>query len=190
MPEDILWVYWKRRWQQRVTGEPPDRRQALPPAARPVFSYDALKKHKDLFKHESSLLTQVRTGKVGLRAFLFERKVPDVVTPRCLCGEAPETVAHLVLNCRDLAQPREELRRLMAPKAMQTYRDFVAATAKKKTAHVLIRWLLSTGRFPEYRLAEQYRAEAVRGAAEVAAEAVRSANAAYYQRLAGAPPAS
>jgi hypothetical protein len=73
---------------------------------------------------------------------------------------------------------------------MQTYRDFVAATAKKKTAHVLIRWLLSTGRFPEYRLAEQYRAEAVRGAAEVAAEAVRSANAAYYQRLAGAPPAS
>ena len=190
IPEDILWVHWKRRWQQRVAGEPPDRRRALPPAARPVFSYDALKKHKDLLKHESSLLTQIRTGKVGLRAFLFERKVPDVVTPRCLCGEAPETTAHLVLDCRDLNQQRVELRRTMAPRAMRSYRDFAAATAKKKTAYELLRWLLSTGRFPEYRLAEQYRAEAVREAGEVAAAAVCSARAVHYQRLASASPTS
>jgi hypothetical protein len=38
-------------------------------------------KHAELKKHESSFLTQVRTGKVGLRAFLFQRKVPDVRTP-------------------------------------------------------------------------------------------------------------
>jgi hypothetical protein len=42
---------------------------------------------------------------------------------------------------------------------MRTYRDFAAATAKKKSARVLIRWLLSTGRFLEFRLAERYRAE-------------------------------
>jgi hypothetical protein len=160
-PEEILWVHWKRRWT-RNTGESPDSRWDAAPAARPLFSYDALKKHRHLHKHESSLLTQIRTGKVGLRAFLFERKVPNVATPRCLCGEAPETAAHLVLDCRDLAQPREELRRLMSPKAMRTYRDFATATAKKKNARTIVSWLLSTGRFPEFRLAERYRAEADR----------------------------
>jgi hypothetical protein len=159
IPEDILWVHWKRRWSQHAS-QPLDRHRIPAPASRPAFSYDALKKHKDLRKHESSLLTQIRTGKVGLRDFLFERKVPDVATPRCLCGEAPETAAHLALDCRDLAQQREELRRLMSPKAMRTYRDFATATAKKKSARTLVRWLLSTGRFPEFRLAERYKAEA------------------------------
>jgi len=70
---------------------------------RSTFSYDALKKHHGLRKHESSLLTQIRTGKVSLRAFLFKRKVPEVATPRCSCGEAPETATHLILDCRDLA---------------------------------------------------------------------------------------
>jgi retron-type reverse transcriptase len=157
--EKVLWIHWQRRWQQHA-HEPPDRRRVPAPAAWPIFSYDALKKHKNLLKHESSLLTQIRTGKVGLRAFLFERKIPEVATPRCPCGEAPETAAHLALDCRDLTQQREELQRQMAPKAMRTYRDFVSATAQRRTALKLVRWFLSTGRFPEFRLAEQYRAEA------------------------------
>jgi hypothetical protein len=170
-------------------GEPPDRRRAPAPAAWPTFNYDALKKHHGLLKHESCLLTQIRTGKVGLRSFLFERKVPEVATPWCICGEAPETAAHLVLDCRDLAEQRQELRRTLAPRAMRTYRDFTAATSKKKSAHKLVRWLLATGRFPEFRIAERYRAEAAQGAAALAAEAVRRADAAYYQRLANdAPP--
>jgi hypothetical protein len=139
--------------------EPPDRRRAPVPASQPLFSYDALKKHRDLCKHESSLLTQIRTGKVGLRAFLFERKVPEVATPRCPCGDAPETAAHLVLDCRELNQQREDLRRLLHTKAMRTYRDFATATAKRQRAYTLVRWLLSTGRFPEFRLAKRYRAE-------------------------------
>jgi hypothetical protein len=178
-PEEILWVHWQRRWQQHA-GEPPDRRRVPAPATRPIFSYDALKKHKGLRKHESSLLTQIRTGKVGLRAFLFERKVPDIATPRCPCGDAPETTAHLVLDCQDLTQQREELRRLMAPKAMRTYRDFASATTRENTAHKLVRWLLSTGRFPEFRLAEQYRAAAVQATEELVT--------AYHQRQAGVPP--
>jgi hypothetical protein len=48
----------------------------------------------------------------------------------------------------------------MSPRAMRTYRDFATATAKRKSAHTLVRWLLSTGRFPEFRLAERYKAEA------------------------------
>jgi hypothetical protein len=187
-PEEILWVHWQRRWQQHA-NRPPDRHRVPAPANRPIFSYDVLKKHKDLRKHESSLLTQIRTGKVGLRAFLFERKVPSTVTPWCQCGVAPETAAHIALDCRNLTQQREELRQLMAPKAMRTYCDFTLATEKRKTARILIRWLLSTGRFPEFRLAEQYREEADQTVQEIIAAVVRRDVTAYNQRLAGATPA-
>jgi hypothetical protein len=78
----------------------------------------------------------------------------------------------------------------MSPKAMYTYRDFASATVKRETAYTLVRWLLSTGRFTEFRLAEQYRAEAVQGAVEAAAEAVRRVTAAYHQRLTRASAAS
>ena len=47
----------------------------------------------------------------------------------------------------------------MAPRAIRTYRDFTAATAKRKSAAKLVRWLLATYYFPEFRLAERYRAE-------------------------------
>ena len=77
----------------------------------------------------------------------------------------------------------------MAPRAMCIYCDFTAATSKKKSTYKLVRWLLATGRFPEFRLAERYRAEAAQGVEALVAEADRRANVAYYQRLADdAPP--
>ena len=80
-------------------SELPDRHRVPAPAAWPTFNYDVLKKHHGLLKHESSLLTQICTGKVGLRAFLFEHKVPEVATPWYIYGNAPETAVHLVLDC-------------------------------------------------------------------------------------------
>jgi hypothetical protein len=128
--------------------------------AWPLFNYNALKKHHGLLKYESSLLTQICTGKVGLRAFLFEHKVPEVATPWCIYSEAPETAVYLVLDYWNLVDQRQELRRTMAPRALCTYRDFTAATSKKKSTSKLVRWLLATSRFPEFRLVERYRVEA------------------------------
>jgi hypothetical protein len=78
----------------------------------------------------------------------------------------------------------------MAPRAICTYYDFTAATAKRKSTSKLVRWLLATYHFPEFRLAERYRAEAVQGVEALAAEAARRADAAYYQRLADDTPLS
>ena len=43
---------------------------------------------------------QLRTEKIGLNDFLFTRRVPDVTSPRCECGERRQTVAHILLRCR------------------------------------------------------------------------------------------
>ncbi len=38
----------------------------------------------------------MRTGKVGLQQFLFQRRVPDIDPPLCSCEEVLETMCHIV----------------------------------------------------------------------------------------------
>lgn len=42
--------------------------------------------HTGLNKAERSLAVQMRTGKIGLAAFLYARKVPSVENASCTCG--------------------------------------------------------------------------------------------------------
>jgi hypothetical protein len=113
-------------------------------------------KHKGLKKHESSLLIQVQTGKVGLCAFLFCRGVPEVNIPLYHCGKEEETPTHLALFCLEFSNEREQLQGALAPQALWTTRDFTVATADPTSAPLVVQWLLATGRFPEYRLAHRY----------------------------------
>lgn len=46
-----------------------------------LFQEKTLKRHEGLTKAESSLLIQIRTGDIGLRDFLFKRRVSEVLTP-------------------------------------------------------------------------------------------------------------
>ena len=41
-------------------------------------------------------MIQMRTGKIGLRKFLYERKVPGVEDARCGCKRGEETVRHVL----------------------------------------------------------------------------------------------
>ena len=60
-------------------------------------------------KHESALLTQLRTGKVGFNAFLHSMRVPDVRGPECDCQEGDMTVEHVLLKCPQWNTERAEL---------------------------------------------------------------------------------
>ncbi len=109
---------WQVRWEaiqrRRETATKTERGiHPLEAAEDPRFEKDPLKLHKGLLKHESALLVQMRTGKIGLAAFLFQCKVPGVMTPRCNCGSgAPEKPIHVVLDC---SKYHEERRALAAP---------------------------------------------------------------------------
>src|ERR1700684_3835831 len=83
-----------QRWQREVDrSRARHRGRAEEPADEPPTK-ERLKLHDELQKAESSLLVQMRTGKIGLRAFLFERRVPDVMTPVCSCGDGWGKVYH------------------------------------------------------------------------------------------------
>ena len=99
------------------------------------------------------------TRKIGLRAFLHQRRVPEVLTPGCSCGDPPETPEHLLISCRETAGERRELPEL------RTRRDYEAQIDDLATAGSLARWMLRLGRPHQFDLAESLRREEEAGSA-------------------------
>jgi hypothetical protein len=81
---------WTSAWREDKKGRATYRHTPTPTKV--------LQLHERLSKRESALLVQLRTGKIGLNDFLFNRHVPTVTSPRCSCGERRQTVTH-VLSC-------------------------------------------------------------------------------------------
>jgi hypothetical protein len=122
-----------------------------------------LKKHEGLTKAQSSLLTQARTGDIGLRDFLFRIKVPKVPTPYYECGKGRETVEHLVVWCSQL-----QTQRTWKPQEIRSYRDLqlvlrgVGARGTRFMKKVLD-WLMDCRQLLQYRLARRLALEAAEG---------------------------
>jgi ribonuclease HI len=93
---------WEETWRNESRGRHLYR-------IAPGLSRGVLKLHQELSKPLSSILVQMRTGRIGLRHYLFSRHVPEIDNDRCQCGQASQTISHVLLNCRRHARLRNEL---------------------------------------------------------------------------------
>ena len=112
----------------------------------------ALRLHAGLPKAQTSVLTQIRTGKIGLAAFLHKRRVPGVLTPACSCGWQWETAKHIILDCHRFTNEWQLLR--------QTTRatDFQMLTNNPRTTATLTAWFIWLDILPQFSWAlEQLR---------------------------------
>jgi len=134
---------WKASWQHDADSG----RSAGSLAARtPCWTSRAVRRrHLHLTKAESSLLTQIRTGHIGLRAYLYRQGAVD--SPMCICDAEDETPDHVLLSCT--AAPRRPA------DWPQTLTDLDRRLQAGPTARPLLRWLIRSGRLPEYRLASE-----------------------------------
>jgi hypothetical protein len=133
--------WWKKRWNSRphqwglIGVEAPSRK--------------ILKIHKDLKKAESAVLTQIRTGRIGLAAFLNKVRVPDYLSPACRCGQAHETAAHIIAHCQLYAEARRSLR---GPDMRMDVRSLVSTS---EGARRLTKWVISLRILPQFNLAAE-----------------------------------
>ncbi|KFY11306.1 hypothetical protein V491_07268 [Pseudogymnoascus sp. VKM F-3775] len=74
----------------------------------PIPGIKALEPHRGAPKSLSSVITQLRTGKIGLNAYLHSRNVPGINSPNCGCGYRLQSIEHLLLHCRKYRQLRRD----------------------------------------------------------------------------------
>jgi hypothetical protein len=139
---DALCRQWKQRWE---TGRRQER-WAADRTLEKAFQGGHLRLYQGLKKAHSSILCQARTGRIGLRAFLFQRGVPEVNTPVCPCGEGSQTSEHLSSEC---LKPRSTPLRAMGYTSLGRVRETLS---DYKTAAKAARILIPSGWLEEYRL--------------------------------------
>ena len=147
-PDEMVIQEWRKRFEEEAAHHRWDRDLPAADFPSPELGLDQYELHIGLKKAESSMLTQARTGKIGLRAFLFGVNVPTATTPMCPCGVGEETVCHLITECIQLDEARGRL-----PQQYRTARDVRQALSDPEHAYRIVRWLLRVGRLQEYRVA-------------------------------------
>ena len=164
-PPQTLWQAYQLaeqwcwdRWKELEGSPPPPPHIATPTQTLEVagsqtdkmpYKVATLQLHADLPKPHSSLLTQIRTGKIGLAAFLHQRRVLSFESPACPCGWQWETAKHVVLNCPRFTQERWQLR-LQVPST-----DFQRLTSNPRAAAAVTTWFLHLDLLPQFSWARE-----------------------------------
>ncbi|KAI3532114.1 zinc knuckle [Colletotrichum abscissum] len=92
---------WQTNWETETRGRTSFR--LTPKPTKKVLGL-----HEGLSKRQSALLVQMRTEKIGLQDFLFNRRVPGITNANCPCREGRQTVSHILLRCRRFRQLRRQ----------------------------------------------------------------------------------
>lgn len=141
----VLGRAWRSSWV-RHGGDPvviPDSQLHKPFAGR-------LKLHQGLTKAQSSLATQLRTGKIGLAAFLNLCRVPDYPSPACQCGWHTENPEHILLFCPRFTQVRNRLIEHAGT------RDLATMLGTPKGLRAATTWVMSLGLLRQYDWARRF----------------------------------
>jgi hypothetical protein len=72
----------------------------------PESTRETLTLHRAIHRSISSIITKMRTGKIGFGDFLHEREVPGSVDPQCLCRQGRQTMSPMLRSCRKFTEER------------------------------------------------------------------------------------
>ena len=134
------------RWKWRWEAERP--KWGLVEARKPGRA--AVKRHAALRKAESAVITQIRTGRIGLAAFLNMVRVPGIESPACPCGWARETAAHVIAHCPRFAGVRHHITEPHTGRV-----DIKSLTSSAEGTRRLAKWFIQLQLLPQFNLAEE-----------------------------------
>ncbi|KAJ3560528.1 hypothetical protein NPX13_g9271 [Xylaria arbuscula] len=132
--------HWEVSWRIETKGRTTFRHTPKP-------TRKVLELHEDLNKQHSAILVQLRTEKIGLRDFLFKRKVPDITDPKCSCGERRQTVLHVLFQCRRFKDLRNQEFGCIPGRG-----NLRAVLSKRKTAIKAVKFIEQTQILGQFRI--------------------------------------
>jgi hypothetical protein len=105
-----------------------------------------LKLHEKLTKFESSLATQIRTDRIKLIDYFFNKRMSNVVSSTCFCDWIRQNVKHIVLQCLDHSQERDNM---FKKNDTTNFKRFMTIVKKIKT---MINWFMKTNLLKQFSL--------------------------------------
>jgi ribonuclease HI len=123
---------WERSWVTEKTSRPTKRLIELP-------TKKTLEYWSDLRKATASILMQLRTGRIGLAAYLH--RINRRESARCGCDLGNQTVSHILLECPLLQDERDWMRNALSDRGVALRLDELLARpeARAIVAEFMIR---------------------------------------------------
>ena len=132
---------WDERWTKYIESIPPNRRSPSLNAT----GHNPKELYAKMTKAMSSLVMQIRTEKIGLNAFLADRRVPGYI-PSCGCGWSRQTAKHIIRYCPDWHEQRTNL---IGLQSWGNYQKLIETPAEAK---IVAQWLQRTELLPQFSL--------------------------------------
>lgn len=150
---------WEKRWD--TLPRPPSQasplatrvrnqtRRPLSTARASPWNLGRIGHHTHLTRPQSTLATLLRTEHIGLRDYLFRRRVPGIMSSACTCGFQKQDPKHILLFCPELVEGRAQMLRQAGTsnlhQLLSTNEGIKASTS----------WLLKKGILGQFRLAQE-----------------------------------
>ena len=151
-----VYQQWASEWASESRGSALRKIQ-------PTSSNKTMRLHAKIKRAKTSLITQMRTEKIGLNAFLFSRRVPDIDNDQCECGRARQTARHLLHECRLFRRQRNSLwtaERRKVSGGVITHEDMLTTP---RYASMAANFIKSTGFIEQFRTLDEEQQEGFAG---------------------------
>lgn len=132
---------WQQAWQKATSGPRavarPTRRLIEQPIKKVLEYWEGLR------KASSSVLMQLRTGRIALRGYLA--KINRAETAQCTCEQGRQTVSHILLACPLLVNLRDRMRRQLEDVGVSMALGTDELLSRKEARPILARFMLDSG---------------------------------------------
>jgi hypothetical protein len=136
---------WADAWKKTKVAAPTRRLLKAP-------TRKSRKLYLGLRKAHSSVLIQLRTGRIGLNQYLY--KIGIAESEDCTCGEGVQSPRHILLECRMLVSLRNEMWRKIEQKIKRTRLDFDALISEPLISSYIADFMIQTGLLGQFQAVE------------------------------------